>query len=201
MGKIFFTSDLHWLHNRSFIYSPRGYKSVAEMNEAAKNYKHNSNEVNLMAMRSEDERGQWNYLQGTETESEDIYRLLKSNNISATLLQGGRANEESFKSLSGQSPSIIHLSTHGFFLDTTEKEKANPFMNTIGSYSEKEDKLIRTGVLLAGANNVWCGSTQYDGFYGTYATSENNNALALESIASSVGRRFQCTCQVLEVPR
>lgn len=33
MGKIFFTSDLHFFHNKIFIYSPRGYESVEEMNE------------------------------------------------------------------------------------------------------------------------------------------------------------------------
>ena len=167
-------------YNSASVYGGIVYDlSVAEMNEAAKNYKHNSNEGNLLAIRSEDERGQWNYLQGTEIESEDIYRLLKTYNISATLLQGGRANEESFKSLSGQSPSIIHLSTHGFFLDTTEKERANPFMNTIGSYSEKEDKLIRTGLLLAGANNVWCGRSQVKGIEDGILTADEISRLDL----------------------
>ena len=33
MGKIFFTSDLHFCHDRSFIYEPRGFKTVTEMNE------------------------------------------------------------------------------------------------------------------------------------------------------------------------
>ncbi len=34
MGKIYVTSDLHFMHNRQFIYEPRGFKSVYEMNEA-----------------------------------------------------------------------------------------------------------------------------------------------------------------------
>ena len=33
MNKIFFTSDLHFCHDRAFIYEPRGFKSVHEMNE------------------------------------------------------------------------------------------------------------------------------------------------------------------------
>lgn len=33
-NKIFVTSDLHLSHDRGFIYEPRGFKSVAEMNEA-----------------------------------------------------------------------------------------------------------------------------------------------------------------------
>ena len=31
---IYLTSDLHINHNRGFIYEPRGFKSVEEMNEA-----------------------------------------------------------------------------------------------------------------------------------------------------------------------
>ena len=31
---IYFTSDLHLNHNRGFIYEPRGFHSVEEMNEA-----------------------------------------------------------------------------------------------------------------------------------------------------------------------
>lgn len=33
MSKIFFTSDLHFNHDRGFVYGPRGFKSVKEMNE------------------------------------------------------------------------------------------------------------------------------------------------------------------------
>ena len=34
MDKIFFTSDLHFCHDREFIWGPRGFKSVQEMNDA-----------------------------------------------------------------------------------------------------------------------------------------------------------------------
>lgn len=34
MSKIFFTSDLHFNHDREFIYGPRGFKTVQEMNGA-----------------------------------------------------------------------------------------------------------------------------------------------------------------------
>lgn len=33
MSKIFLTSDLHFNHDREFIYGPRGFKSVEEMAE------------------------------------------------------------------------------------------------------------------------------------------------------------------------
>ena len=31
---IYFTSDWHFFHNKFFIYEPRGFSSVEEMNEA-----------------------------------------------------------------------------------------------------------------------------------------------------------------------
>ena len=34
MNKIWFTSDLHFCHDREFIYGPRGFNSIHEMNEA-----------------------------------------------------------------------------------------------------------------------------------------------------------------------
>lgn len=34
MGKIFFTSDLHFNHDREFVWGDRGFKIVEEMNEA-----------------------------------------------------------------------------------------------------------------------------------------------------------------------
>ncbi len=33
MNKIWFTSDLHWCHNKPFLYEPRGFDSIYEMNE------------------------------------------------------------------------------------------------------------------------------------------------------------------------
>ena len=33
MGKIFVTSDLHFCHDREFIWGPRGFRSIFEMNE------------------------------------------------------------------------------------------------------------------------------------------------------------------------
>lgn len=154
--------------------------SIADMNEAAKKYKQ-SVEENLLALRSEDERGRWNYLPNTKVEAHNIYNILVSKGIQANLLLEGEANEESFKSLSGNSPSIIHLSTHGFFLNTKEKEKANPFMSNVGNYSKKEDKLIRTGLLMAGANNVWCGRNQVSGIEDGILTADEISRLDLSN--------------------
>ena len=34
MKKIYFTSDLHFMHNKDFLYEPRGFSNIHDMNEA-----------------------------------------------------------------------------------------------------------------------------------------------------------------------
>ena len=34
MGRVWVTSDFHINHNREFIYKPRGFNNIGEMNEA-----------------------------------------------------------------------------------------------------------------------------------------------------------------------
>lgn len=153
--------------------------TIEEMVAEAKKYKYNVGNNIMIAMRSEDERGHWDYLPGTKEESQNVFEILNSDNIPTTLLQNAIANEESFKALSCQSPSIIHLSTHGFFLNTPEKIMTNPFMSKVGSYSENEDKLIRTGVLMAGANNEWCGTNHVSGIEDGILTADEISRLDL----------------------
>jgi len=153
--------------------------TVNEMAQVAKQYKHDSEKNYVLAKRSDNERGHWDYLPGTKEESQSVFDMLKSDNIPSILFQDAIANEESFKVLSGHSPCIIHLSTHGFFLNSQEKVKANPFMKKIGSYSEKEDNLIRTGVLMAGANNEWCGINHVSGIEDGILTADEISRLDL----------------------
>lgn len=74
----------------------------------------------------------------TKKEIENIGKSLRTNGYQVTLLSGSKGNEESFKALSGHSPAIIHLATHGFYKDT--------------NYDDERDPMLRTGLLLSGAN-------------------------------------------------
>ena len=83
-------------------------------------------------------RGIVQYLPGTKTEANTINALMKKNNIITKLYTESKANEESFKALSGKHSNILHIGTHGFmWTDNT---------------TTQTDPLNRCGLLFAGSN-------------------------------------------------
>ena len=124
-GGIYYDSDTTVMKQESERYSTRSatYSSFAELNK-------------------DESRGSLNYLPGTRTEVEDIVGKLKKKKVKATIYEGSTANEESFKALSGNNISVLHIATHGFFLPTDEKLSG-------------DQSLIQSGLLLSGANYAW----------------------------------------------
>ncbi len=125
-GGIFYDSDTTTMKRESNRYATRSasYNSFAELNK------------------DQDHDG-LNYLPGTKTEVENIIGTLKKNKkVKTTLYEGSQANEESFKALSGENISVLHIATHGFFLPTDKKLSG-------------DQTLLQSGLLLSGANYAW----------------------------------------------
>ena len=102
----------------------------------------------------------WEYLRWTKKESKAISNLLASKNYEVTYATDAQATEESVKTLGikAQSPSIIHLATHGFFFaDVTDTLQVNTDMLI---FKTSEHSMLRSGLLLAGANRFWSGAEQ-----------------------------------------
>ncbi|MCJ8279996.1 MAG: tetratricopeptide repeat protein, partial [Rivularia sp. ALOHA_DT_140] len=83
-------------------------------------------------------------LPGTSVEGKAIKKIFPN----TSLITGKQATEATIKKL--KTPSILHLSTHGFFLpdqkvDNNEINKSKPF--------RLENPLLRSGLALAGFNN------------------------------------------------
>jgi CHAT domain-containing protein/Tfp pilus assembly protein PilF len=96
-------------------------------------------------------------LPGTLTEVNKIANIFKSVNIETKTVIGVQANEAFVKKL--QSPSILHIDTHGFFLGDVSKETENMRGGFMGQnpVKTKENPLLRSGILLAGAQKTYDG--------------------------------------------
>lgn len=96
------------------------------------------------------------YLDGSYAEEESIAALAKESNISCTALSGFGANEASFKYYASEkrapSPTIVHISTHGFFFPDPPAQK--PRDNNLDSkfFVSSSNPLLRCGLFMAGAN-------------------------------------------------
>ncbi|MEN8249478.1 MAG: CHAT domain-containing tetratricopeptide repeat protein [Bacteroidota bacterium] len=86
-------------------------------------------------------------LPGTRVEIETVDSLAKNNNINSIKLLGAGVNEKNIKSI--ESPSILHIATHGFFL---ADNKASNDM-----YSIENNPLMRSGLLLTGSEKYFRG--------------------------------------------
>ena len=111
-----------------------------------------------LALRSENERGKWGPIPSTKKEISNIGILLSNKGIKVHALEEKAGNEESFKALSGKSPNILHLATHGFVIDTPQRAEGNKFFASTSVYSQKDSYMMWAGLMLAGGNNIWQGN-------------------------------------------
>jgi CHAT domain-containing protein/Tfp pilus assembly protein PilF len=109
---------------------------------------------NTRATRSRGET--WTYLEGGLQEINDLQSIFNTYNKDYLVLSKNEATETSIKKLSGNSPNIIHIATHGFFYENLETGYVNQFnLSTEDQYRLAEDPLLRSGLILAGANYAW----------------------------------------------
>ncbi len=82
-------------------------------------------------------------LPGTKKEVNMIDSLLQNRNSPTTVYMGNEALEEAIKSV--DNPQTLHIATHGFFLENEQGAET--------SDSYVENPLLRSGLILAGANS------------------------------------------------
>ena len=110
----------------------------------------------------EDERGaitedneEFGYLPFTRLEVNRLGKLLSNNHVNTQQGIGFEPTEASFRSLSNASPSIMHLSTHGFFVAGNDV-RSNKYLSRfpMSMYSSMQ----RCGLVLADGNHTWDGA-------------------------------------------
>lgn len=82
-----------------------------------------------------------------------------------TILTGKAATAASVKALSGNSPTILHIATHGFFFPDLKQAKPDGvgFEGQRNQFEVAENPLLRSGLVMAGANYVWKGGKPIEG--------------------------------------
>ena len=117
-------------------------------------------EAGARGKRSPDLAGQtWQRLPGTAQEADAIVRQLRG----LTVFRGPNATETALKAVHG--PKILHLATHGFFLRDVPAPPADPaspaaagtISGTPAAGGARDNPLLRSGLVLAGANQLASG--------------------------------------------
>jgi len=118
----------------------------------------------------------WSFLPGTKKEAEQISKCLEGRQYQYQMFQTSSGNEESFKQLSGTNTGIIHIATHGFFLDNIDYEYDRDIgmatRDGLGNAHEIENPMLRSGLLLSGSNRAWTGEDVIEGIEDGILTAE-----------------------------
>lgn len=90
-------------------------------------------------------------LAGTEKEIETINSILKDSKSSVELFSKSNASEDNLINI--QSPDILHIATHGYFLSNDDTSKTKQSIANLINDKYKNDSYLKSGLLLAGAQN------------------------------------------------
>ncbi|MBN2892707.1 MAG: CHAT domain-containing protein [Bacteroidales bacterium] len=117
----------------------------------------------------------WEKLEGSKKEIENIEQLLSKSLSNIEVYTGFRATEEVLKEQVYSSPTMLHIATHGFYFPETFFAENGISEEAIGVYGHIDNPLVRSGIVLAGANWGWSGTNNIygaeDGILSAYEVS------------------------------
>ena len=91
-------------------------------------------------------------LQGTQKEIEALDNILKDSKSTVELFSKANATEDNLKKI--QSPDILHIATHGYFLTNDNTSKTKQSIANLFNDNYKNDSYLKSGLLLARAQNT-----------------------------------------------
>lgn len=139
-------------------------QNIIAQNSSTRGWEESIHESVLSQWRADD-RAKYNYLPYTLMEVDSISQTI-GNAIQVTTYTDKEGSEESFKSLSGHSPSILHIATHGYYITPTKAEmmsKENLYRYGLTAMDDRPSvidySMERTGLLMAGAQHTLRGDS------------------------------------------
>ena len=85
------------------------------------------------------------YLPGSLSEVEGISQTLSQHGIKSEIYSGWDATEESFKARDGKGDQVLHISTHGFFNDSSPVHGSSDAMDNSGLLFARSEKIWAQG--------------------------------------------------------
>ena len=134
------------------------------------------------------ERDGFSYLPYSDYEADSIANILIENNYKVSLFKGNHASEESFVNMDGKSPSIIHIASHTFHLDSSiYSDKMRSYLGQFQtSFSIFDYSMILSGLLFANAHTSVTKSRESDFSSDGIITAEEISLLDLSNTRLAV---------------
>lgn len=138
--------------------------------------------TNLLAMRREivaNGGSIFSELPGTKRETEEIDSILSERGLDVSLFSSTSGTEESFMSMDGHAPDILHMATHGFYYDAAEAQD-------VSFLKGNTDAMMLSGLVMSGGNAAWLGKELPEGVLGGILTANNISCLDLSGVELAV---------------
>ncbi len=133
--------------NPDFDIDESEYRSASQELASQENAGGRSEPVRGGFLSRDQERATLSPLPGTEKELQSIYAQLEKQDWQVEVYSGQNALEEAVKRVQG--PRVLHLATHGFFLENQEDLRRDRGADIPSS---QENPMLRSGLFFAGAN-------------------------------------------------
>lgn len=137
--------------------------SLSDMALQFSNKAVNKPSIGYAAYRGLDDRGHLGALQTSLSEIMGIKEAIKKSLANIKVVSGKEATEESFKSMNGHSPDIVHISTHGFYyqpyltnmMTSGKPQSSDIYFSNENARLNGSSPLQYNGLFFSGANNAW----------------------------------------------
>lgn len=94
------------------------------------------------------------FLESTPYELSNIRKSFAKSKVKATTQEGDAPTEQAFRTNDGNSPDILHISTHGFYFPTPSDAAAIPYFRKFSNLYP----MNCSGLVLSGAEQAWKGA-------------------------------------------
>ena len=159
------------------------------------NYTSQNNPI-VFSIDSLNTRGNWAFLTNTLNEINTIQSdVSKSSNIKISSYKGFEATESTFKKICKEYPEIIHIASHGFYINETNRSRIPYYQSE--ELTDLKDNLFYSGLIFAYGQDTWNNETfklnADDGILTSYEISQmnlhNTNLVVLSACETGIGDR------------